>query len=222
MSEQTPPVDFPPTEKTRIKRKPNRAHYDRATVHAILDAGLMCHVGYVIDGQPYVTPTAYWRAGDHVYWHGSSASRMLETLETGVPACLTVAHLDGIVFARSGFHHSLRYRSVMMFGTAHRVEDDRKAQVLEDFMERIAPGRWAELRPPTEQEMKGTAVFFMEIEEAVAKVRDGGCLDKESDMQAPVWAGVLPFATQILPPEPDPQILPGIPVPGYVKGFRLG
>lgn len=222
MSEQTPPVDFPPTGKTRIKRKPNRAHYDRATVHAILDAGLMCHVGYVIDGQPYVTPTAYWRAGDHVYWHGSSASRMLETLETGVPACLTVAHLDGIVFARSGFHHSLRYRSVMMFGTAHKVEDDRKAQVLEDFMERIAPGRWAELRPPTEQEMKGTAVFFMEIEEAVAKVRDGGCLDKESDMQAPVWAGVLPFATVAGPPEPDPQILPGIPLPGYVKGFRLG
>lgn len=222
MSEQTSPVDFPPTEKTRIKRKPNRAHYDRATVHAILDAGLMCHVGYVIDGQPYVTPTAYWRAGDHVYWHGSSASRMLETFETGVPACLTVAHLDGIVFARSGFHHSLRYRSVMMFGTARKVGDGRKAQVLEDFMERIAPGRWAELRPPTEQEMKGTAVFFMEIEEAVAKVRDGGCLDKESDMQAPVWAGVLPFATQILPPEPDPQILPGIPVPGYVKGFRLG
>ena len=222
MSEQTPPVDFPPTGKTRIKRKPNRAHYDRATVHAILDAGLLCHVGYVIDGQPYVTPTAYWRAGDHVYWHGSSASRMLETLDAGVPACLTVAHLDGIVFARSGFHHSLRYRSVMMFGTAHKVEDDRKAQVLEDFMERIAPGRWAELRPPTEQEMKGTAVFFMEIEEAVAKVRDGGCLDKESDMQAPVWAGVLPFATVAGPAEPDAAILPGIPVPGYVKDFRLG
>lgn len=222
MSEQTPLVDFPPTEKTRIKRKPNRAHYDRAAVHAILDAGLMCHVGYVIDGQPYVTPTAYWRAGDHVYWHGSSASRMLETLDAGVPACLTVAHLDGIVFARSGFHHSLRYRSVMMFGTAHKVGDDRKAQVLEDFMERIAPGRWAELRPPTEQEMKGTAVVFMEIEEAVAKVRDGGCLDKESDMQAPVWAGVLPFATVAGPAEPDPQILPGIPLPGYVKGFRLG
>ena len=251
MSEPTSPVDFPPTGKTRIKRKPNRAHYDRATVHAILDAGLMCHVGYVIDGQPYVTPTACWRAGDHVYWHGSSASRMvrhletgaaacvtvslfdgyvlarlarrmLETLDAGVPACLTVAHLDGIVFARSGFHHSLRYRSVMMFGTAHRVEDDRKAQVLEDFMERIAPGRWAELRPPTEPEMKGTAVFFMDIEEAVAKVRDGGCLDKESDMQAPVWAGVLPFATVAGPAEPDPQILPGIPLPGYVKGFRLG
>lgn len=222
MAETETPVDFPPTKKTRIKRKNFRAHYDRATVHAILDAGLMCSVGYVIDGQPYVTPTAYWRVGDHVYWHGSSASRMLRTLKDGVAACLTVAHLDGIVFARSGFHHSLRYRSVMMFGTAFEVPAERKEKTLEDFMERLAPGRWAELRRPTAQELKGTSVFFMEIDEVAAKVREGGCLDAESDMDAKVWAGVLPLGTRILPPEPDARILPGIPEPAYLKTLRLG
>src|SRR5262245_31665785 len=139
-------TSFHPTARSRIKRLPKRAHYDEATVHAILDAGFICHVGYVIDGQPYVTPTSYWREGNRLYWHGSSASRMLRSLEGGVAACLAVTHLDGLVVARSGFHHSINYRAVMAFGTAHKLTDPaEKLAALEAFVNRLYPGRWAEL-----------------------------------------------------------------------------
>jgi nitroimidazol reductase NimA-like FMN-containing flavoprotein (pyridoxamine 5'-phosphate oxidase superfamily) len=137
---------YAPTARTRIRRLPKRAQYDRAAVHAVLDAGVMCHVGYVIDEQPYVTPTLYWRHGERLYWHGSSASRMLRHLKQGVRACVTVAHFDGLVLARSGFHHSVNYRSVMALGTASLVPDEDKLGVLEDFVEHILPGRWPELR----------------------------------------------------------------------------
>lgn len=215
--------DYAPTPRTKVKRKPERGHYDRATVHAILDAGLLCHVGYVLDGQPYVTPTAYWREGEHVYWHGSSASRMLKTLKTGIPACLTVAHLDGLVLARSGFHHSLNYRSVMILGVARPVEGSTaKTKALHAFMERIAPGRWDEVRAPTKQELKATTVLYMPIEEVSAKVRPGGCIDDEEDYALSCWAGVLPIETAIGEPIPDGRLKPGIPAPAYLKTFRLG
>jgi nitroimidazol reductase NimA-like FMN-containing flavoprotein (pyridoxamine 5'-phosphate oxidase superfamily) len=216
-------VDFPPTERTRIKRQHDRAHYDRETVHAILDAGLLCHVGYVIDGQPYVTPTAYWREGDRVYWHGSSASRMLRTLEKGLPVCFTVAMLDGLVLARSGFHSSINYRSVMAFGVADKVEDEaQKLAALEAFMERLTPGRWTELRPVTSQELKATTVMSLGLEEAVAKVRPGPPQDDEEDYELPVWAGVVPVRSVLDPPEDDPRLKAGIGQPAYLKAVRIG
>jgi nitroimidazol reductase NimA-like FMN-containing flavoprotein (pyridoxamine 5'-phosphate oxidase superfamily) len=205
------------TEKTRLRRLPKRANYDHATVHAVLDAGLVCHVGYVVDGQPYVTPTCYWRHGERLYWHGSSASRMLRRLKEGIPACLTVTHLDGLVLARSGFHHSVNYRSVMAFGTARVVPDEDKLAALEEFVEHLLPGRWAELRPPTAQEVKATTVRWMDLEEVSAKVRTGAPVDDEEDYGLPIWAGVVPLATIVEPPEPDPRLLPGLSAPQYLE-----
>jgi nitroimidazol reductase NimA-like FMN-containing flavoprotein (pyridoxamine 5'-phosphate oxidase superfamily) len=159
MQEAKTTTDFAPTPRTRVKRLAECARYDRETVYAILDAGLVCHVGYEIDGQPYVTATAYWREGDRVYWHGSSASRMLRRLKEGVPVCFTVALLDGVVLARSGYNSTLNYRSVMAFGTAEPVTDEaEKLAALEAFSERLTPGRWPELRPATKQELKATLV----------------------------------------------------------------
>lgn len=218
-----PLADFSPTPRTRVKRLGMRAHYDRETVYGILDAGLMCHVGYVIDGQPYVTPTAYWRAGDRVYWHGSSASKMLRNLEKGVPVCFTVAMLDGLVLARSGFHSSINYRSLMAFGTAHKVSGEtEKLAALEAFMERLTPGRWAELRPVTAQEIKATTVMSLELDEVVAKVRAGPPSDDEEDYDLSVWAGVVPVKTVIGEAEDDPRLTAGIAQPGYLKKVRIG
>lgn len=207
-----------------MRRKPKRAVYDRQRIHAVLDAGLVCHVGYVIDGQPYVTPTSYWREGDAIYWHGSSASRMLRHLKQGVSACLTVTHLDGLVLARSGFHHSINYRAVMAFGTANLVEDPPvKLKVLETFVERLFPGRWHELRPPTAQEIKATTVLWMPLEEVSAKIRTGGPIDDEEDYGWPCWAGVLPVRTGVDAPEPDARLLAGVEQPAYLDDWtRLG
>ncbi len=186
-------TSFVPTQRTRVKRLHKRGHYDEKTVHAILDAGFICHVGYTIDGLPYVTPTSYWREGSRVYWHGSSASRMLRTIEAGVDCCLTVTHLDALVLARSGFHHSLNYRAVMMFGKAQKVEDpDEKLASLEAFVERMFPGRWQELRPVNRKELKATTVLWMEIKEVSAKVRTGPPVDDDEDYALPIWAGVIP------------------------------
>ncbi len=213
---------YQPTPRTRLKRLPKRAHYDRQTVHAILDAGFVCHVGYTIEGQPYVTPTTYWRHGDRVYWHGSSASRMLRNIAAGVPVCLTVTHIDGFVMARSGFHHSVNYRSVMALGIAHAVTDAaEKEQALDAFIERLFPGRVRELRPATRQELKGTMVVEMDLAEVSAKVRTGPPVDDEPDYALPVWAGVLPIATAFGPAEADPKLTPGIALPEYLRDFRL-
>ncbi len=221
--DETSPVDFPPTEKSRVKRLHERAHYDRETVYAILDAGFLCHVGYVIDGQPFVTPTAYWREGDHVYWHGSSASRMLRTVKEGVPVCFTVSHLDGMVMARSGFHHSVNYRSVMAFGSAELVDGEaEKERALEAFIEHLTPGRWAELRPITKQELKATTVVRLKLSEVSAKVRTGPPKDDEEDYALDVWAGVVPVATLLGEPENDPRLKPGTPVPDYLAGIPVG
>lgn len=214
---------YTPTARSRVKRLHERARYDRASVHAVLDAGILCHVGYVIEGQPYVTATAYWRDGDTLFWHGSAASRMLRTVETGVPVCFTASLLDGLVLARSGFHSSMNYRSVTAFGTAHALKDEKaKDKALFAFSEKLHPGRWDELRPTTSQELKGTTVVAMEIEEAVAKARSGPPKDDEEDYALDVWAGVIPVRTVIGTPEPDPRLKPGTAPPVYLKRIRIG
>jgi len=210
-----------PTERTRVRRRPQRGHYDRTTIDAILDAGFVCHVGYVLDGAPVVTPTAYWRSGDHVYWHGSRASRMLSSA-AGQSVCLTVTHVDGLVLARSAFHHSLNYRSVMLFGVAEAVEGPDKLAALRDFVAGLYPGRWETLRPVMEKELKVTTVLRVAIEEASAKVRTGPPVDDEPDYALPVWAGVIPLNTVAGAPEPDPRLASGIPAPEGPLHPRLG
>ncbi len=215
-------IDFPPSDITRIKRLHQRAHYDRETVHAILDAGLICHVGYVIDDQPYVTPTMYWRKDERVYWHGSSASKMLRHLKTGPRVSFTVSLMDGLVLARSGFHSSVNYRTVMAYGNAELVDDsDAKLTALEDMMERIVPGRWPDLKPPTPQELKATTVMSLKLEEVAAKVRDGGANDEPEDLELDVWAGVVPTRTVLGTPVDNPDLKPGIPVPTNLQQIRF-
>ena len=212
-----------PSPLTRVKRLPERGRYDRETIHAILDAGFVCHVGFVADGQPVVVPTSYWRQEDQVYFHGSSASRMLRALTAeGARCCLTVTHTDGLVLARSAFHHSINYRSVMLFGTALPVEDEaEKLASLEAFVERLFPGRWGTLRPVTASELRGTAVLRLPIEEASAKVRTGPPKDDEADYAFPIWAGLIPLATVAGPVEPDPRLAPGVELPEHVARFGL-
>lgn len=214
---------FTPTARSRIKRLHERAAYDRDAVYAVLDAEMIAHVAYVIDGQPYVTPTTYWRDGDRLFWHGSSASRMLRTVKTGIPACFSVAMLDGLVLARSGFHSSINYRSVSAFGTAHAIEDpDEKLAALTAFSERLTPGRWDELRPATSQELKATTVVTMVIEEAVAKIRTGPPGDDDEDYALDIWAGVLPVTRQIEQPIDDPKLKAGVAQPDHLNGFKIG
>lgn len=214
---------FAPTEKTRIRRLAKRAVWDREAVYGVLDAGLACHVGYVIEDQPYVTPTAYARIGDRVLWHGSSASRMLRQVTKGVPVCFTVSLLDGLVHARSGFHSSFNYRSVMAFGEAEEVlGEPEKTAALEAIVERITPGRWADLRPLTGQELKATKVLSLRLEEVACKIRDGGPNDDEEDYALPIWAGEVPIRLVAGEPVDDARLASGIPRPAYLKDVRLG
>ncbi len=208
------------TDRSRLRRLHERGHFDRETINGILDAQPMCSVGYLIDGKPFVTPTLQWREGNHVYWHGSSASRALRRSQ-GAEVCLTVAMLDGFVLARSGMHHSVNSRSVMLFGQAHKVEDPQeKAQKLRRFFDGLFPGRYDGLRPDHAQELKATTVLGMAIEEGSAKVRTGGPVDDEEDYALPIWAGVIPVRTEVGPPIPDPRNLPGVAVPAHVTQFR--
>ena len=214
---------FTPTPRSHVKRLHQRAHYDRAAVHQVLDAGLICHVAYVIEGQPYVTATAYWREDDRLYWHGSAASRMLRQVKTGVPVCFTASLFDGLVLARSGFHSSINYRSVTAYGQARALQGEaEKLAALEVFTERLTPGRWAELRPPTKQELKATTVVTMPLEEAVAKIRSGPPADDAEDLALDVWAGELPLSQAIGQPVAAPDLRPGIPAPAHLGEFRLG
>jgi nitroimidazol reductase NimA-like FMN-containing flavoprotein (pyridoxamine 5'-phosphate oxidase superfamily) len=204
--------DFKPTARTKVRRLPKRGHYDRDTVYAILDAGFVCHLGYVIDGQPYATPTAYWREGDAVYWHGSSKSKMLLALEKNPNICLTVSHFDGLVVARSGFHMSVNYRAAMVFGKPYKVEDPaEKLAKMEKFVERLYPGHWKNLRPVNKQELKAMSVFGLHLDEAVAKVRTGGPIDEPEDYRLPIWAGVVPVRQVLGAPEDDGRLAPGTP-----------
>jgi hypothetical protein len=211
---------FTPTERNTVRRLPKRGVYDRAAVYQILDEGFVCHVGFVVDGQPFVIPTGYARAGDKLYIHGSTASRMLRALEGGVEVCVTVTLIDGLVLARSAFHHSMNYRSVVIFGRASVVETpEEKMAALRAFTEHIVPGRWDEVREPNEQELKGTLVLALPLVEVSAKVRSGPPLDDEEDYQLPVWAGVLPLRLTTAAPIADPRLLPGLELPSYVQDY---
>lgn len=201
---------FSPTARSRVKRLPKRARYDRETIYGILDAAFVCHIGYVIDRQPYVTPTAYWREGDAVYWHGSSKSRMLMALERRPPICLTVTILDALVVARSGFHKSVNYRSAMLYGKPYEVgEPAEKLAKMEAFVERLYPGRWRGLRPVSRQELKATTVLGMHIEEASAKVRTGPPVDDAPDYALPIWGGLIPVRQVLGDPVDDGRLAPG-------------
>ncbi|ALJ38358.1 pyridoxamine 5'-phosphate oxidase family protein [Azospirillum brasilense] len=223
MSEAVPSDHYPVTDRNRVKRLHERGRYDWESVHAILDGAMIAHIAYVIDGQPYCTPTAFWREGEHLYWHGSAASRMLRAQRDGLPVCLTVTHLDSLVLARSGFNHSADYRSAMCFGTARIVEEPQaKARALDAMVDRFYPGRSAELRTSTAQEIKATMVVGMEIEEASAKVRGKGLSDEGEDMDLPIYTARYPVVQVIGAAEPCPRLPAGTPVPPGLAGFTAG
>ncbi len=208
------------TQRTRIKRISSRGHYERELIYQILDEALVCHIGFTVDGQPFVIPTAYGRVSDRLYIHGSPASRMLRSLQSGIEVCVTVTLLDGLVLARSAFHHSMNYRSVVIFGTATTVQDtDQKLEALRAFSEHIVPGRWAEVRQPNPQEVQGTLVLTLPLTEASAKVRTGPPLDDEADYSLPVWAGVVPLKLSAGVPVPDPRLQQEITTPPYVQNY---
>ncbi len=209
-----------PTARTRLVREPDRAVYDRAAIYQILDEGFICHVGFNVDGQPFVIPTSYGRSGNNLYIHGSAASRMLRNLDGGIPVCVTVTLLDGLVLARSIFNHSMNYRSVVILGTATAVQDPaEKLEALRSLAEHILPGRWAESRYPNERELKATSALRVPITEFSAKVRQGPPIDDEEDYAFRTWAGVIPLETVARAPIPDDRCVPEIPVPGYARGY---
>jgi nitroimidazol reductase NimA-like FMN-containing flavoprotein (pyridoxamine 5'-phosphate oxidase superfamily) len=206
MNEMSSPAT-PASDFTRLRRMHERGHYDRATVHAILDAAHYCHMGHIIDGRPVVIPTLHWREGDAVYWHGSAASRMLRDNGAGGEVCLTATMIDGYVLARSAFHHSINYRSVMCFGIPRLVTDpDEKHAALAGFVNRLFPGRWEKLRPVTAQELKATSVLALELTEASAKIRAAPPGDDPEDVTWPIWAGVLPIHLAAGEPIPDQYV----------------
>jgi len=208
------------SERTKVKRLPARGAYDQETIYSILDDGFICHVGFAIDGQPYVIPTGYARIGDHVYIHGSSASRMLRSLAEGIDVCVTVTHVDGLVLARSAFHHSINYRSVVVLGQAKMVEDPaEKEMALEAFTEHIIPGRWPEIRWPSELELKATTVLKLAIDEASAKVRTGDPKDDDEDYGMNVWAGVVPLSSKPGQPIRDSRLADEIDLPTYISEY---
>lgn len=214
-------MTFPQTDRTKLKRLAKRGHFDRETVYGILDEGFICHVGFAIDGKPVVIPTGYARVEDKLYIHGSQASRMLRTLAGGVDACVTVTLLDGLVLARSAFHHSMNYRSVVVFGRATLVEDpEEKMAALFALSEHIIPGRWNDVREPTDMEMKLTTVLCLSLEEASAKIRTGPPLDDEEDYRLRVWAGVVPMKLTAGEPVDDGRVPEGVPIPDYVKHYK--
>lgn len=215
------------TDRATVRRLPQRGAYDAETIYGILDAGFLAHVGFCVEGQPFVIPTLYGRVRDasggpdKLCLHGSAASRMLRELSAGVPACVTVTHVDGIVLARSAFHHSMNYRSVVAFGTARQIDDVQgKAEALRVISDHLIAGRWEDVRNPTAKELKATSVLEFTIEEASAKIRTGPPVDDEEDYALPVWAGVVPLHLQAAPPLKDPRLNSHIPLPAYVHGFH--
>jgi nitroimidazol reductase NimA-like FMN-containing flavoprotein (pyridoxamine 5'-phosphate oxidase superfamily) len=211
---------YTPTARTRITREPQLAVYDRDVAYQILDEGFVCHVGFMVDNQPFVIPTSYGRDGDNLYIHGSVASRMLRGMKNGIPVCVTVTLLDGLVLARSVFNHSMNYRSVVVLGTATAVESpEEKIQALHKLAEHIIPGRWAEARSPNEKELKATLVMRLPIEEFSAKVRTGPPIDDEEDYSFPTWAGVIPLEMAAGTPISDPKLPGTIEVPEYVSKY---
>jgi nitroimidazol reductase NimA-like FMN-containing flavoprotein (pyridoxamine 5'-phosphate oxidase superfamily) len=228
-AEQMPRMDvvskhdaIAPTGRTRVKRLSKRASYDLDAIYAILDTALVCHVGFAIDGQPYVIPTLHVRIGDRLYIHGSAASRMLGAAAGGTPIAVTVTHIDGLVLARSAFHHSVNYRSVVILGAATLLGDPaEKLAVMKGLIDHIAPGRWNHIRQPNNKELAATSVLSIPIVEASAKLRSGDAIDDESDYALPIWAGQIPIATSTLPPIPDARLDASIPTPAHVTEYRL-
>jgi len=216
-------ASYPVTERNRVRRRHERGRFDKATIYDILDSAMVAHIAYTIDGQPYCTPTGFWREGDTLYWHGSSASRMIRTQSDGVPVCVTATHLDAIVLARSGFHHSVNYRSVMAFGTARLVTDpDEKARALDGFVDRFFPGRSREIRPANAQEIKATSFIVMPIDEASGKIRSTHVSDDEEDYALPVWTARIPVRQVLGEAELCPRSIPGLPVPEGMQGYTPG
>ena len=218
----TPSPSPAPSERVRLRRKRERGSYEKDVIEAILDEALVAHLGITGEsGQPFVVPTLHARHGDLVYCHGSLGSRTLRALSAGAPACLTVSLIDGLVLARSAMHHSANYRSVMLLGQARPLTDPQEKRVaLEAIVEHIVPGRWREVREPTDNELAATAVLAFPIEEASAKIRRGGPIDDEPDLQLRVWAGVLPLRSAPGAPEPDALLDQGIPLPSYLRPYR--
>lgn len=215
------PTTPTPSARSRVRRTPDKARYDTATIHAILDACPVVHVGYVIDGAPFVTPTLAWREGGRIFWHGSAASRMLRAVD-GAPVCLTATLTDGIVLARSGFEHSVNYRSVMVMGQAVVTHDPKaKAAQLQHFVDLHWPGRWAALRPMTVQELKATSVLSMPLDEASAKVSTGMASEVAGDEVWSVWSGIIPVAQITGAPEPDPACTPAA-MPDHIRAYVFG
>lgn len=213
--------EIPVTPRTRLGRLPDRGSHDREVINQILDEGFICHVGFVADGQPFVIPTGYGRKDDHLYFHGSAASRMLRNVSAGVPVCVTVTLVDALVLARSIFHHSMNYRSVVVLGTATLVEDgDEKWNALRAISDNIIRGRWSEVREPNEQELKATSVLKLPITEASAKIRTGPPKDDKEDYDLPIWAGILPLVTKPGEPLADPAMRVKAEVPASVQRYR--
>ena len=209
-----------PTTRTRVVREPDRAVYNREDIYRILDEGFLCHVGFAVDGQPFVIPTSYGRKDANLYIHGSAASRMLRQMKDGVPVCVTVTLLDGLVLARSIFNHSMNYRSVVVLGKAVLVDDpEEKLEALRILSEHIIPGRWEDVRQPNDRELKATSVLRLPIEEFSAKVRQGPVIDDEEDYSFPTWSGVVPLNTVVGEPIPDARLVPPREVPAYVKSY---
>jgi uncharacterized protein len=211
----------PPSDRTTVKRMPQRAVYDRDQINAILDEGLICHLGFNVDSEPFVLPTIYAREADRVLIHGSTASRMLRAVRGGIPICLTVTLIDGLVLARSAYHHSMNYRSVVILGTAVEiVERAAKVAAMRTIVEHIVPGRWNDVRQPSEAEIRATTVLAMPTDEASAKVRVGPPLDDEEDYRLNVWAGVVPLSLDAHAPIADERLPVGMPVPSYARFYR--
>ena len=217
------PMQYQPTPRTTVRRLKKRAVYDKVAVHAILDAGFICHVGFAVEGQPFVIPTLYARRDEQLYFHGAMASRTLRTLSAGVNVCVTVTLVDGLVLARSAFHHSINYRSVVALGKARLVEDpEERMRALHLITDHAVPGRWAEVRGPNELELKQTSVLALPLEEVSAKVRSGPPVDDDEDYALPIWAGVVPMETRVKMPVDDGRVLPGAQAPDLARFTHFG
>jgi uncharacterized protein len=209
-----------PTDRTTVRRLPARGSYNRDLIHSILDEAMVCHVGFVVDGRPFVIPTLHVRVGDRLYMHGAPGSRMLKAMASGVDVCVTVTLVDGLVLARSAFHHSMNYRSVVVFGVAEAVDDpEEKTRVLNALSEHLVPGRWRDVRGPAAGELKATSILSLPIDEASAKVRTGPPVDDEEDYARPAWAGVVPLSLKAGEPVPCPRLAPGIELPPYARSY---
>lgn len=213
--------EFPITETNKLKRYPNRGSYDKETIYRIVDEALICHVGFIVDGQPFVIPTIHARLNDEIIFHGAVANRMLKHIAENNPLCVTFTLVDGLVLARSVFHSSMNYRSAVLFGKGRLLEnDEEKTEALKALTEHVARGRWNDSRQPNRRELDGTTVIAMTIETASAKIRTGPPSDDEEDYQLPIWAGIVPLALQASPPTNDPKLRAGIPTPSYVLDYQ--